>query len=171
MATDRYRLFFALFPPPSVRTALAEIQRRLGARARAVPPRQFHVTLAFLGSVPRVDVPGLCALAGRTPFAKVTLRFDRIGWFPRAGVGWVGVGEAPAPLRAFRESLNEALRLAGFRAESRSWQPHVTLYRKMRTPFAKLRIDPIDWSVESFALVASETRPEGVRYRVLERWE
>ena len=170
MATDRHRLFFAFFPPPGVRVALAELQRRLDANARAVPPSQFHVTLAFLGSVRRHEVSRLGALAAHVPFETVTLRLDRLGWFPRVGVGWVGASEPPAALGAFRGAFHEALRGAGFRSDSRAWRPHVTLYRKMRTPFEKLRMNPIDWPVESFALVDSETRPEGARYRVLERW-
>jgi 2'-5' RNA ligase len=31
-------------------------------------------------------------------------------------------------------------------------------------------IEPIDWEVDSFALIESVTAPEGPCYQVLERW-
>jgi len=154
-----------------VRGELAELQRRLGAEARAVPARQFHVTLAFLGAVPGRELPRLRALAAGLAFEATRLSLDRVGWFPRARVGWIGASTVPPPLLAFRAALNDGLKAAAFRTESRRWQPHVTLYREMRKPFAKLRLNPIDWPVATFGLVVSETRPGGVRYRVLERWE
>jgi len=98
------------------------------------------------------------------------LVLDRTGWFPSAGVGWLGTSDLPGPLADFQAQLSRDLSRAGFRAEKRRWRPHVTLYRDLRTRPARIDFEPVEWAVSSFALMASEPAPGGVRYRALGTW-
>ena len=54
---NRARLFFALCPDEAVRQRLAELQAKFDAgAARPVPPANFHLTLAFLGTLARPEI-------------------------------------------------------------------------------------------------------------------
>jgi len=62
---DTARLFFAVWPAPEVQRVLGEIargaQRECGGRA--VSTRNIHLTLVFLGNLPREGVPALEKIA------------------------------------------------------------------------------------------------------------
>ena len=58
-----HRLFFALQPNESVRTRVSAVQHDCGAQGRAVPPANFHVTLAFLGMQETDVIPRVCDVA------------------------------------------------------------------------------------------------------------
>jgi 2'-5' RNA ligase len=136
-----------------------------------VPPANFHITLAFLGlqDAMRVRLAGRVA-AGLT-LPPVDLRLDRVGWFPRARVGWLGCDAAPPALVTFQAGLCDELRAAGFGLDERPWTPHLSLYRDMRKPFGKVSLEAIEWPVREFALMRSETFSSGVRYRPIDRWK
>jgi len=168
--SPRLRLFFALVPDAPVRAAMAAIQERWALSARPVRPELLHVTLAFLGAVDADRVDALARLAAGLEPPAVRLLLDRTGWFPGSKVAWLGAGAPPEALLAFQHSLSAALAAAGWRSEFQLWQPHVTLYRDLRTAPAKLALEPVDWAVRGFTLLASETVPGGVQYRVLASW-
>ena len=58
----------------------------------------------------------------------------------------------------------------GFRAESRPYNPHVTVARKLRSLQDVAAFDPIDWRVDDFALIEVRAAQNGVEYRVVETW-
>ncbi|MEJ8567580.1 RNA 2',3'-cyclic phosphodiesterase [Elongatibacter sediminis] len=164
------RLFFGLLPDARVRRRIVSLRNRLNVSGREVPAANFHVTLAFLGSVPSSRQGTLGSLASTLRCSAGQVRLDRIGSFPRARVAWLGIDRPPAFLADFRARLVGGLRDEGFSVDLRRWTPHVTLYRKLRTPCENLLIDPVIWPVREFALLASETGPGGVCYRVKDRW-
>ena len=57
------RLFIALWPPPAVQRALLSCQQAVCSPGLAwpVPAAQLHLTLHFLGAVPRQRLPALQA--------------------------------------------------------------------------------------------------------------
>lgn len=164
------RLFFALWPDPAVRRALARVQARLDLPGRAVAATQLHITLAFLGGVALEHLPALSALGGRVSLPAGTLELDQVGCFPRAEVAWVGPARPTPSLLAFQRDLNARLAAGGFRSERRRWAPHVTLYRNLRTPCGNMTIEPVPWRLDGHCLVQSELGQDGPRYRVLQRW-
>jgi 2'-5' RNA ligase len=96
-------------------------------------PEQWHVTLAFLGSVAASDVPaiiGTVADVART-HDLAALRTGGLGAFPsrgRARVVWYGVADPAGALRSLALALHRAL---GIEAGDR-FRPHVTLARARR---------------------------------------
>lgn len=164
------RLFFALRPPDGVRRAAAALQRRLMASgpARAVPEANFHVTLAFLGNVDSAGREAAERVAG--PLPALTLRLDRLGVFPGAGVVWLGCSSVPGLLLRFQTELAAALEAAGFELDRRPWRPHLTLYRKMRTGPATIGFDAIEWPLDGWSLMQSRSGRRGVEYREIAHW-
>jgi 2'-5' RNA ligase len=167
------RLFFALLPDAPARRALARlavaVARETGGRA--TPPGNLHLTLAFLGSVPRerlanVEAIGAQAAAAAAPF-RLTL--DRLGAFRDARVAWIEpTAEVPA-LAGIAAALADRMSATGLPVERVTFRPHLTLARHVaRSPGASGATAA--WRVEDLALMASDTRPAGAVYRVIAAW-
>lgn len=167
---DSVRVFFALMPPPETREAILAIQGRLDLAGKPVVPQNIHMTLAFLGQVPEVRLPDLCAIAASVPLHSEILSLDRVGGFPRAAVVFLAPSEVTSGLIRFQQHLVEALEQAGFRPDRKRWRPHVTLYRKMRKPCHTMAVEPVEWRIRDYGLVASILRSNGPEYRLIQRW-
>lgn len=139
--------------------------------ARPVPPENFHVTLAFLGSVSSGRLGELQGLATDVSLPPCALLLTRAGWFPRPQVAFVRPQGVPVELKRFHRELGERLAEAGFRFERRPWRPHVTLYRDLRTSPANIPFEPVPWRIDSFSLMRSVTAPQGARYEPLGHWK
>lgn len=169
------RMFVAVVPPASVVEDLAQfLTPREGMPW--VDPAQWHLTLAFLASVPpaREDelVERLVAAAARV--APFDLELRGAGCFPdpsRASVLWLGVGEsARSPLERLATGARAAANISGATPDGKAFVPHLTLARLRRPVEATrwLRIlgtyrSPA-WRVEEVDLVVSHLR-EGPRGR------
>ena len=164
------RLFFALWPDAEIRRQLIDLQSRLAARGRRVPARRLHMTLAFLGQVRLAQLPELRRIAAGLALPPEPLVLDRLGWFEKAGAGWLGCSAVAPAWAAFARDLNAELQAAGFRHEDRPWQPHVTLYRDLRKPFEMIRFEAVQWTAESFCLVLSEHHKLGLGYTRIGTW-
>jgi 2'-5' RNA ligase len=171
-----HRLFFALWPDPLVRDAIARVASRLDAShapdGRRQAPERYHVTLQFLGDVGRqpVDATRAALEAGtdvRAPGFELSL--DRTGCFSRSHVWWLGSQDPPDALFALHRQLALALASRGLVLESGEYTPHVTLRRNIRRSLAATPIGPIAWSVRDFVLVDSRPGTPDP-YRVLARW-
>ncbi len=165
------RLFFALWPDDSARSALAPLARRVAGEGggRPVPAMNLHLTLAFLGEVAPERVEAARSAASGIHGERFELVLDRVGAFRRAGVGWAGPARAPRALLELQSALDSALRAAGFTLEDRPFAPHLTLARKLGRPVAATSIEPVAWFVGRFALVES-ARDERA-YRDVATWE
>ena len=102
-------LFFAVPAPPGLRDLAARVQdevRRALGPARLPPLEGLHVTLAFLGPMDPVRVPGLLDLAaeaappaGASPCAAPALAASRARPGP-GSCGWASIPSRPwAPWR------------------------------------------------------------------------
>ena len=166
------RVFFALVAPPSLQHALAELARDMArhAHGRPIPAENVHATLAFVGAWPVSRLPELHAAGAVVRGEPMRIVLDRQGAFRRAGIAWISASEPPPALDALAQSLSERLVAAGVRLEERPFRPHVTLARRCRGPYVAGPIAPLAWDVDALALMQSDTRAEGARYRCLARW-
>ena len=165
-----HRLFFALVPDVTVRAEVARVQARIDSAGRAVPPTNFHVTLAFLGMQPTAVIPDICALAGRLRLEPCRVVMDRVGRFSRAGVMWLGASAPPEPLRRFQQDLLATLEAAEIGHDPKPWTFHLTLYRRLRKPFPTLPPVAIEWPIRGFDLVESAAAKKGVEYHSIGHW-
>ncbi|HSO07175.1 MAG TPA: RNA 2',3'-cyclic phosphodiesterase, partial [Pelomicrobium sp.] len=125
------RVFFALWPDASTRRALDQaacaIHSHCGGRAMRAP--NIHLTLVFVGDVPALRLPELCAAAAAVEGAAVDMIVDRAVFWPRQRIAWVGPAQTPAALAQLVAALEERLAQGGFAFDRRPYLPHVTLVR------------------------------------------
>jgi 2'-5' RNA ligase len=166
---DSARLFLALLPDEKAKAALAmhRDQWQWPAHTALYAPQDWHVTLHFIGAVPRPRLDELRA-ALAVPLTPFELCLDRPELWPH-GLAVLCPEVVPAALRQLHAELGQALLGLGLRTDARPYRPHLTLARHAapaRPPPAR----PLpDWRVRSYALMAS-TGQAAQRYQVLRRY-
>lgn len=171
--TGGARLFFAAWPAPDIQRALGDLARDLQHECggRALPPRNIHLTLVFLGDVARERVPELEALSEKVAAPPFDLAIDRIDYWRHNRIVWAGVARCPEALRSLVEQLERGLSFAGFRLERRQYAAHITLLRNARRAPADASIkEAVAWPVLRFALVESAPLDRGRVYKLLRDW-
>lgn len=162
------RLFFALPCPPHLATAISAWRAQLQLPGHAVPTANLHLTLAFLGEQPTANTEQLLAMAAALPSSAFTLHLDRLARF-RGGLLHLAPSQTPAQLLELVEALRLALLGLDIQLETRPFQAHLSLIR--HCPICPESTSPsFDWPVTQFALFASESGPDGPRYRALRCW-
>lgn len=165
------RYFFALWPDSNTRDRLIEVCQKLPAgTGRFVPGQNLHITLAFLGSLDSVVVGDLRQGAAAIKAAPFSLELDETGWWRKPRVVWLGATQIPPALLGLIAAVNNLLLARGIRPDNRPYQPHLTVARKAAARPPRLDFKPIEWQIDSFCLVQSDTLPEGAVYEVIETW-
>jgi 2'-5' RNA ligase len=166
------RLFFALWPDSALRQALSGRVEDITASIEGKPqrPDQWHVTLEFLGQVPRERQPALRAAAARVSRPSMAIEFDRVEHWRKPQVVCLVASRVPAELATLVAQLRAALVAEGFATDLRPFRPHLTLARKVRSAADSLLDPPFVWRSGGFALVRSVTDPAGSRYEPLDWW-
>lgn len=165
MSEDSARLFLALWPGQVLRERLSAWARGCAwpAEARPVPASQWHLTLHFLGALPRAQLPALRE-ALRVAFAPFTLALGRPALW-RGGTAVLEVDAVPR-LLALHAVLGQVLQAEGLRVEARPYRPHLTLARRAPQAMLPAAGPALRWPVRGWALV--ESGPQG--YRVLQHY-
>jgi 2'-5' RNA ligase len=170
-----HRLFFALWPDPATRTAIAHAAATLdgAATGQRTPADRYHLTVSFLGDVtvaPETVARVATAVAASLRTGPFELVLDRAAGFPGSGVWWVGPAITPPGLHALHEALGDALAAARIPTQPHStFVPHVTVRQQMDRSLAPSSIAPVHWSVRDFALVESFPGTDAP-YRMLRSW-
>lgn len=166
---DTVRLFLALCPPPAVQADLAAhvAQWHWNADAQRYAPSDWHVTLHFIGAVPRARLDALHA-ALALPCLPFELRFGEPALWPH-GLAVLLPMAVPAALQQLHDALGRRLRQLDLRTDERSYRPHLTLARHAAQAVPPAAAPAWGWPVQGYALMAS-TGDAGQRYRVLRRY-
>ena len=138
--TERFRCFVAVPLGPSLR---ADLSAAVAAWRHEIPadglrwadPDGWHLTLAFLGSIPAASVDGISRAIAAVAASHRPTRVEtgRLGAFHRPGsarVLWYGVADPDGALTALAGDLGRTLELPG----DEPFRPHVTLARARRAP-------------------------------------
>lgn len=160
----------------AVRAGLAGVSGE-GVDARWTGSEQWHVTLAFLGSVSPAlasAVRGVLAevAAGSAPMT-VALTGDA-GTFNRR-VLWAGI-DGGRQLTGLAERTRDALGDLGLAVDDRPFRAHLTLARargKGRLPAglaSAYATEPVAWTVDRLVLMRSTLSSTGARYTVESAW-
>ena len=171
------RLFIAINFDKTTVERLLPGERELRARSRSdaawSPPRNLHLTLAFLGEQPGGRLGALRKCMERAAAGSFGLELGNVGRFRRSGgdIWWLGVRLSPE-LRGLQARLCSELRSAGFETEERPFRPHITLLRQAggdapRTP----DFPPLEQRVERMTLFESMRERGALVYRPLARVE
>ena len=170
------RLFFALWPNDPVRRGIHAASRRAVERCggKPIPSQNFHITLAFLGSVAVERVEPVVATAAAAAVAvraeAFVLELDRLGHWPGSQVVWFGCSQLPDAVNALARELRQSLRAHALKPDGQRFVPHLTLVRWVQQAGSFEAPAAIRWQVDEFVLVRSVSRPGGVDYSLLGRW-
>lgn len=136
---DTIRGFVAIELEDPLHKELAKVQSLLKEKIAAdevrwVNPQNIHLTIKFLGQVPKGKLPEIASglekgKQGITPFS---LAFGGLGCFPNATnprVVWVGCHTFDDNLNRLHSKIEAEMESLGFPRENRSFNPHLTLGR------------------------------------------
>lgn len=169
------RMFVAVVPPDDVIEQVADF---LAPREGMpwIDPSQWHLTLAFMASVPDAREDELVERLGQAAarVAPFDVALDGAGCFPdpsRASVLWLGVGEAARePMARLAKGARAAANVSGAPPDGKAFVPHLSLARLKRPVAADRWLRVLDtfsstpWRVAHVELIASHLG-EGPRRR------
>ncbi|HVG28034.1 MAG TPA: RNA 2',3'-cyclic phosphodiesterase [Acidobacteriaceae bacterium] len=172
------RLFLGLALSDEARIELERLTLRLrtpGDGLRWWVPEQWHITLAFLGSVPPEAHASLLRNLECLREPQADLHLDGLGLFDRVGVLFASVHLTPSLVR-LHTSVSAAARASGLPIEDRPYRPHITLARRRgrgrpqsfsrwRTVAEQQRLH-LRWPAREFLLYESELSRDGSRYHI-----
>jgi len=161
------RLFFALWPDADVVRRLTQVagQVKIEGRSRWVAPKNYHVTLAFVGEVPATKLAVLQQIGRSLRAPRFTLTCDSIEFWRESKVVVAAASAAPAGLVDLWTKLNNAIGLPLERLRA-----HVTLARKVTQAPVQQAMSPVVWRAASSSLVRSDTGGTESAYTVLDTW-
>ncbi len=183
---DWLRVFIAVdIEDPLVLSALERIKDALvatGAPMKPVETQNLHITLRFIGEIPRSLVDEIMrSVLSSIEFEPFEIEFKGLGAFPtpaRPRVVWIGVSEGSEHLAKLHDIIEKGLRKLGIPPERERFVPHVTLARikgtRNLTAVVKLLHEYEDYvfgrmRVTSVRLKKSTLTPKGPIYETL--WE
>ncbi len=179
------RTFLAVDIDEAARRAIELARRQLDpppAALRWVESDNLHVTLNFLGEIGDEMLHEVCDLvsevaADHDPF-DFTVGGITLEPRHKPHMFWVGVGDASGAMAALQRDVTSALAGAGFRAETRTFRPHLTLARLkfVRHPHELVNhVSPFAETIfgachaDCVSVYTSELSSEGSKYTAIAR--
>jgi 2'-5' RNA ligase len=183
---DTVRAFIAFELPPDVARLAGDLQARLkthGLKLRWVRPQNIHLTLKFLGEIPREQTAAVADAmrAAAREGAPAQLSVQGMGVFPgmrKPRVVWIGLGGQTERLIRAAACLDDQLAFLGIDREERPFKAHLTIARVQagsdvrRLPGAieaEAGFAPLPFSASEMVLFQSDLRPQGPVYTPLAR--
>lgn len=161
---------------------LAEL-RGIPEKVKWVEPKNFHLTVKFLGPTPAEKMPEIREALRRAAgtVAPFAMSLEGVGGFPsleKPRVIWIGVKEGTEALAALAKKVDEAVWPLGFPLEDRDFSPHATIGRpkdhvrpgvlaSALAPHAKANFGQCQ--AKMLTWFRSTLTPEGPVYEVLEQ--
>jgi RNA 2',3'-cyclic 3'-phosphodiesterase len=166
---ERLRLFLGLRLPDDV---LDRLERWQDAElsGRVVPRANLHITLAFLGSRPAADLPGIVAALSQAACGTGRIELSARRYRETRSVGMLVLEDATGEGGRLAERVFDGLEQLGvYERERRPWLPHVTVLRFRSAPKLEPPVPDLGTFEPSDAAVyMSSLRPSGAQYEVLE---
>jgi RNA 2',3'-cyclic 3'-phosphodiesterase len=167
------RAFLSCTIPQKVSSYLDQLTTRLG-NAKLTIPRQFDLTIKFLGEIPDSLLPEIQKTLSQIRFSPIEAHIGPIGVFSERIVRTVWVKVEPSdPLVALHTLVDEAL-LPLFPKDDR-FTPHITLARvrglKDRKAFlqslSSIHVEPLSFRIDRLIFVQSSLTLEGAIHNPL----
>jgi 2'-5' RNA ligase len=174
------RIFFALWPDDAQRRELVRATQDIvkSVNGQPVPVENYHLTLAFLGSVPddamasvraaADNVSAACLLNSESGVLEVTL--DQINFWHKPQILCATASRESPPAIELAETLKRHLINAGFAPDLKTFRAHVTLARKVARVKVAAHVESVRIAFRDFSLVESRSGPTGSVYSVIDSW-
>ena len=166
---DIARLFLALWPGPATREGLVGWRDAWRWPAQAAPVRadKLHMTLHFIGDVPRDRLSDLTQGLD-VPFGAFELCFGSASLWPH-GLAVLQPEATPKPLLQLHAALRDALQRLVLPTEERVFRAHVTLARRAAGASPPADGPALRWRVRGYELMESRLGAAG-GYKVVHRY-
>ncbi len=165
------RLFFALWPDNKTQSSLYYVAQQFkNEKIRLLKKTNLHITLEFLGEVSEYDQQQLIEISNHIHIEPFEIELTNVGWWKKPGVLWIGPQHIPKALTNLVGSIKQIVEQQGLETDKRSYQPHVTVARKVKQDQLTKQSFEILWQVNSFVLVESKSTDKGVVYQTVQKW-
>ncbi len=169
------RLFIALEFSEELKAYFKDLQDRLPKDTiKASYPKDYHLTLLFLGEVEENRLEEIKKILSRITFKEITIETTAIGFFPNENsprVLWLGLKENKelmALQRQIATSFHEY-------TDGKQFHPHITLARihiiKDRQEFQEkmktIQLKTQKQAINKFSLIKSTLTPPGPLYETM----
>lgn len=157
---------------------------------KAIDPKNYHITLAFLGLIDSDQQKRLAQLISqqhsvikqqlesyKQPEQVLALAISSVGYFKKPQVLHLTPNTCPDWLIYLHKTIIELCQKCGIAQHSSNYQPHVSLYRKAKAPIVAAHDEMLKTVFEhplsftSFSLYHSYSALSGVQYQVVNTWE
>ncbi len=163
------RCFFAITPDPQTLFAIdAWRERCWHGLQRPTPMQNYHMTLAFLGTVDARRVHDLEQQLESVDKVGCEVVLDDAGYWPANGIVWLGCRVPNPALIELAGLCRRLANRAGIGVDGKRFTPHVTLARGQVEPPPPPLMPP-DLRFEAAELVLYESLRDGrgTRYRAI----
>lgn len=173
------RLFIALDIPENEINRVIELRNDIYGKPNDLAwehESKLHVTVKFLGDVGENITELLLTRLKEIEFEKISVGFDKFGFFKRNGVLkilFANLNENKRILELYN-IIDKECSLLGFPKEKRVYRPHLTILRLKGSEdinrlkiFNNYKIHNSDFIINSFSLIKSELFSSGSEYTIV----
>lgn len=172
------RLFIAIEVPEELKNYVSSLQDEIKTDlVRASYPKDYHLTLLFLGDVDESKLDDIKTKLQNVEFSRLDLAFDKIGVFPNENyirVIWLGIKESEQ-LAKLAEDVAAALEWK----QDKRFHPHITLARikhisekeQFKEILKGIKTEPKSFKIDSFKMIKSTLDKKGPIYEILEEFK
>jgi 2'-5' RNA ligase len=166
------RLFLALWPDDRTREQLFDVAKQFNnENIRLVKKSNLHMTLEFLGEVSDEDSDELIKRLNDVKAEPFEIELTRIGFWKKPQILYVGTTIVPKQLLTLVKAIKKCVKQQRLKTDDREYKPHVTIVRKVKQKIIPKEMSYINWQVNSFTLVVSNSTNQGVEYKVIKEWQ
>lgn len=170
--TDTMRVFFALWPSRQIQQQLHTFAKQLRpqCQGRVMRAETLHMTLQFIGNIPRSQLPKIILLADKVSAQPFTMQLAKIAYWKHNRIAYATLASEAPFLDDLVLQLKIALSEGGIAYADQKFSPHVTLLRNAEHKPKIQDFPPIAWPVDAFVLVESVLSDEGTHYQIIKEW-
>ena len=170
--TESVRVFFALWPNRLIQQQLHTIAKQLQpqCKGRVMRAETLHMTLQFIGNIPRSLLPRIISAADQIAAQPFAMQLAKTAYWKHNRIAYATLASNAPLLNDLVSSLKTALSEQGITYADQKFSPHVTLLRNAEHKPQIEDFPPIEWQVDCFVLVESALSDQGAHYKILHQW-